>query len=261
MTDSTSPGAAVANVRAVRRAAAILKSFLERPSQSLAEVCAATGLDKGTTRRLILTLMDDGLLVLDAAGKRYRLGPIFRSFAANTTDDTDLRSLVGPRLSALTEEMQVTAFLSVWQHHHGAVCLDRFHGIRGLDFRWWAVGGIMPSNVGAASKLLLAYQSPAEIDLILAAPLGKMTEHTVTDPEELRATLRTIRAQGFALAVDDVAVGLAAVAVPVFGRGTSNEVVCALSLTGMTPQICVDDGRHYIERLRDIAARVTQTLP
>jgi hypothetical protein len=34
----------------------------------------------------------------------------------------------------------MTAFLSVFRDG-AAICLDRFHDMRGLEVRWWSVGG------------------------------------------------------------------------------------------------------------------------
>ena len=65
----------------------------------------------------------------------------------------------------------------------------------------------------------------------------------------LRAELERVRADGFAIAVDELETGLAAIAAPV--RGASGEVVAALSITGptvrMTPsrisELCTGAGR------------------
>ena len=103
MSEASGSGA-VASVRAVRRAAAILKSFIGKPQQTLAEVCAATDLDKGTTRRLILTLMDERFLVQDPGAKRYRLGPIFRRLAANAADDAVITAMNAGLAKAIENE-------------------------------------------------------------------------------------------------------------------------------------------------------------
>ena len=62
------------NVRAVARALAVLNAFAGKSLQSLAEVTQATGLDKGTTRRLLLTLINSGFVAQDPVTQHYRLG-------------------------------------------------------------------------------------------------------------------------------------------------------------------------------------------
>ena len=56
-------GSSLPRVRAVSRAAAILRSFTPvRPHLALGEVVKITGLDAGTTRRLLVTLKDERLV-------------------------------------------------------------------------------------------------------------------------------------------------------------------------------------------------------
>ena len=126
----------VVTVRAVTRALAILESFAGERLQSLAEVTRVTGLDKGTTRRLLMTMMSSGFIIQDPATQKYGLGRVIRALAPNVTEGFDIRSVALPVLNALASEFQLTAFLSVYEET-GAVCLERVHDIRG----WRSVGG------------------------------------------------------------------------------------------------------------------------
>ena len=156
------------------------------------------------------------------------------TLAPNVVDGFDLRAVCLPVLNALATEFQLTAFLSVYEET-GAVCLERVHDMKGLEVRWWSVGGALPLNCGGAPKLLLAYQAQTEIDRAVAGPLPSLTARSITDEHRLREELTKIRARGWELAIDDVVVGLSAVAVPVLGR--DNKPICAISLAGLTPQM------------------------
>src|SRR5690606_10152129 len=90
------------NVRAVVRAVAILNSFVNQPNQTLAEVTHATQLDKGTTRRLLLTLMTTGLIRFDPAAQRYSLGRAILTLATSVIDTFDIRTIAGPVLKQLS---------------------------------------------------------------------------------------------------------------------------------------------------------------
>lgn len=250
-------GKSLATVRAVQRAAAILKSFEGKGLQSLAEVTRATGLDKGTTRRLLLTLMKDGFIVLDPRSERYGLGPIIRALASGVALDVDLRALAVPVLTGLAAELQITAFLSVYQDHQ-PVCLERVHDMKGLEVRWWAVGGTLPVNCGGAPKVLLAHQGEEEIALALSRPLVAMTPKSELDPARLRQHLKSVHDRGWDLAVDDVAIGLTALAVPVLNR--DGRIACAISMAGLTPQM-IENGRPvHLARLQEAARRISARL-
>jgi DNA-binding IclR family transcriptional regulator len=70
-------------------------------------------------------------------------------------------------------------------------------------------------------------------------PLTRFTPHTITDREHLAGALDTIRAVGYATAVDEIEVGLSAVAAPV--RGAAGACVAALSISG--PSFRLDASR------------------
>lgn len=249
--------AAKDGVRAVTRALAILNAFAGRGFMTLGEIAEATALDKATARRLLLTLIGGRFVVQDGATQRYGLGGAIRALSASVVEHFDLRATAAPVLAEIAAELHTTMFISVYRDG-AAVCLDRIHDIHGMEVRWWAVGGTLPLNCGGAPKLLLAFQPPAEIDRALAQPLSHLTPKSITDPRALRRQLAQIRERGFEFAVDDVAVGLSALAVPVLdGDGT---IICALSMGGLTPQMVHRGQPRHLKRLRAAAAAVRERM-
>jgi IclR family KDG regulon transcriptional repressor len=164
-----------------------------------------------------------------------------------------MRATAAPVLAEIAAELHTTMFVSVYRDG-AAVCLDRIHDIHRMEVRWWAVGGTLPFNCGGAPKLLLAFQPPAEIDRALSRPLTPLTPKSIMDPRVLRRQIAKIRERGWEFAVDDVAVGLSALAVPVLDK--DNTIVCSLSMAGLTPQM-VDRGQpRYLKRLQAAAQAV-----
>ncbi|WBU52985.1 IclR family transcriptional regulator [Paracoccus sp. SCSIO 75233] len=245
------------NVRAVTRALEVLNSFAGRGSQTLAEVTNATGLDKGTTRRLLITLMQSDFIAQDSITHQYKLGRAIRELASNVEDARDLRVILRPVLEELAVDLSVTAFLSVFKDD-SAVCLDRVHDMRGIEVHWWTVGGTLPLNVGGAPKLLLAYQPDEVVERLIDGSIARMNEMSITSRDELIERLKLIRDRGWECAVDDVALGLTALAIPIFDRDGS--VICALSVAGLTPQMMRGDEPIYLERLQKTAAKVRRDL-
>ena len=237
--DDAREGAGAPNVRAVTRALAILSSFAGKRMQSLAEVTNATGLDKGTTRRLLLTLVQGGFVAQDRASQRYRLGRAIRDLASDVAADLDLRAIAQPFLNDLASELRCTTFISVYESGD-AVCLDRIHDVKGIEVHWWAVGGTLPYNCGGAPKLLLALQEPDEVARVLERPPVALTPKSLVERGALLRALARIRRRGWECAVDDVVLGLTALAVPV--RDAAGGLVCAVSIAGLTPQM-IERGR------------------
>jgi len=245
------------NVRAVARALAVLKSFAGKSIQSLAEVTNTTGLDKGTTRRLLLTLINSGFVAQDPMTQHYRLGPAIRDLAADVADYLDLRTIALPVMTEVASELRFTAFISVYNDGH-VICLDRIHDMKGIEVHWWAVGSALPYNCGGAPKLLLAYKSHEEIDRVLQREPVAMTPKSVMDRATLKRRLVTIRERGYECAIDDVAVGLTALAVPV--RGRASEIVGAVSIAGMTPQMVSRSRPLHLKRLEEAAGLIGRRL-
>jgi DNA-binding IclR family transcriptional regulator len=245
-------------VRAVDRAMHLLLAFAVKPKQPLADLARTANLDKATARRLLVTLMGTGFVVQDPQTQLYGLGDAIRVLSSSVVENFSLRAIARPVLTALAADLQVTSFLSIYRDH-SAVCLDRVHDMRGIELRWWPVGGTMPLNCGGAPKLLLAYQSTAEIERALALPLEPLTAKSVIDPAVLRRRLTQIRDRGWEWAVDDVSLGLTAAAVPVMNA--AGDILCAVSITGLTAQLAPYSRSVHLDRLRQAADQIRQAIP
>jgi DNA-binding IclR family transcriptional regulator len=92
----------------------------------------------------------------------------------------------------------------------------------------------MPLHCGAGPRVLLAHLPPAEIERALAKPLAALTPRSVVASARIRADLGRIRRTGYAFAADDIVLGVAGLAVPVFDR--AGRARGALSIAGLTPQ-------------------------
>ena len=246
------------NVRAVTRALAVLNSFIGKSAQSLAEVTNATGLDKGTTRRLLITLMDNGYIAQDPSTQQYKIGRALRKLAADVPDEFDLKTIAAPVLTELSGELHMTAFISFYDQGE-VICLDRIHDMKGIEVHWWAVGGSLPYNCGGAPKLLLAFQPEPEIERAFGREPVAMTPKSIIDRSLLRLRLHAIREQGWEFAVDDVVLGLSALAVPI--HGLDGQIIGAISLAGLTPQMCGPAGEPVqLERLRIAGEAIERRL-
>jgi IclR family transcriptional regulator, KDG regulon repressor len=244
-------------VRAVSRALAILRTFEGGQALSLGEVASAANLDKGTARRLLLTLIEARFVTQEPQTQRYSLGSAIRALAATVPEDAGLRSVAKPVLVTLAAELHMTVFLSVYRNGH-AICLERFHDQQGMEVRWWQVGGTLPLNCGGAPKLMLAFQPDDEIERVLAQPLVALTPKSIVDANVLRARLSRIKKQGYCFAIDDVALGLAALAVPILDR--EGELLCAISMGGLTPQMSLRGRPIQLARLRAAAEEIRVRL-
>ncbi|MBO6814918.1 MAG: IclR family transcriptional regulator [Rhizobiaceae bacterium] len=228
-------GATLPRVRAVSRAIAIMRAFTpEEQHLPLFRIAEITGLDAGTTRRILVTLRDEGIVAQDSDTGHYSLTIKVMSFAGAVPEERSLKDVSADLLDRLSNEVGATVFLSVFNEDE-AVCLARYHGTAPVQVRWWTVDGGLPLNTGAAPRLLLAYQPEDARERILASELTALTPKSIVSGEVLRKDIEAIREAGWSYARDDVAQGLSAIAAPI--RDGTGKVVAAVSLGGLTPLI------------------------
>lgn len=250
----------LAPVRSVERAVALLQAFrAEQPRQSLAELARATGLDKGTTRRLLHTLMACDLIEHDRRSQRYALSVGLLTLANAVGTGRELRELSAPILTELSERTGSTSFLFV-PHDGRALCLQRVRAaVPTFDANWFEVGGIMPLNCGGAARVIFAYSSPAQQELALTHPLPARTPFSQTEGWQLREAALRIRTQGYEVAIDDFYIGMCGTGVPVFDR--HGEMVAAVSISSLTSLIAPDGRPRYLEDLRRAAGEIGRLVP
>lgn len=257
MTPVASEALAGSTVRAVSRALAILRAFEGNRQLQLRDIAEAARLDRGTTRRLLLTLMAEGAILQDEDSGQYSLGPMIRRLA-RSLGDVDLRELAAPLLRELAAELGLTVFLSEYRDH-SAICLDRYHDHKGMEVHFWPIGGSLQVNCGGAPKLLLAWQSDDKIDRAMARPLTALTAESIVDRRRLKKHLKLIRQRGWELAVDDVVIGLSALAVPLLN--TQDQLCGCISVAGLNDQMIKRGEPVYLGRLLELREKMRPLLP
>lgn len=189
---------------------------------------ATLSLPRTTIYRILNTLHRHGMVWRDEGGA-YHLGRRLLKLASHVAarvSDIDLAAICQPFLDRLAAELGEGIKLSVIDQQ-GILVLAASQGRREYALTV-APGQRMPIHAGAASKLLLAYLPPEELDDWLSRPLAAYTAKTITDPKRLRAELGRIRRLGWARDRGENAPSIMAFAAPVFSK--SGKLEAALSV-------------------------------
>lgn len=241
--------------KSVGRALAILKTFdAKQRLLSLSDISGRLGYDKASVWRLLLTMQQHGFIDQDPVTRRYSLGWAILELGASVPVRMDLRDIVRPVMTQLAAETGLTVFFAVLANHR-ALCAERVDGSSSFMLRVWPPGTTLPLHCGAAPRILLAHLPDDEISAVLARPLEPLTPRSQTSKRVLWQEIRAIRRRGWALSVDDVAVGGAALGMPV--RDAADRVVGAISVSALRHEIvgarrhlrrCLDGVVHALER-------------
>jgi DNA-binding IclR family transcriptional regulator len=250
---------ASSGIQVIDRAVSLLRllASADEPMR-LGEVATGSGLSPSTTRRILASLVENGLCEQGADGT-YRLGLGTFELGQRAGEGIDLRDRGRPVLQELANTSHLTSFLCI-RREWGATCIERVDGRYAFSLAL-TIGGTLPLHVGAAPRALLAYESDEAIrDYLRAAqPLERFTDKTLTDPEAVLADLRESRERGWIVSDEDVTPGVAALAVPVFGHD-SPRPIAAVSIAGLHPQVLGDRTDELVATLRDAAERLSREL-
>lgn len=223
-------GSSLPRVRAVTRAIAILRAFTSgRPHLALGEIVKLTGLDAGTTRRLLVTLRDEGLIRQDPATGLYSASIGLLELSRAVPESLSLTGLIEQRIKKLAQETQTTVYLSTISGDM-ALCTARHNGGLAIEVRWWAVGEQRHFNKGTGPRVLLAFLKPDRQEQLITQTLELDTNQAAI----LRDELEDIRIQGVIVKHDEIASGLSAMAVPLLDH--SGSILASISTGGLTPR-------------------------
>lgn len=109
----------------------------------------------------------------------------------------------------------------VWlmvEEHGKAYYLYKTGGEQAVESGAYTLGSSWPLNTTAGGKVVLAHMDDEAVDAVIDRHgLGSMTPNSITDREELKSELDTIREEGIAFDDEEAAVGIRSVAAPVRG--------------------------------------------
>ncbi|MGW1028028.1 IclR family transcriptional regulator [Streptomyces sp. NPDC002577] len=226
-TEMTSSGSG--GVQSVDRAISVLEILAQRGEAGVSEVAAEIDVHKSTAFRLLGALEARGLV--EQAGERgkYRLGFGIVRLAGAVTGRIDITQQGRPVCERLAEEVGETVNIAVMQEHY-AINLYQVRGPAAVTAHNW-VGQLTPLHATSSGKILLAHLPAKERAALLSdAGLEKITPHTITSKTKLEKNLAEARERGYAYTLEELEIGLHAVAAPI--RNRDGEVIASLSASG-----------------------------
>lgn len=192
---------------------------------SLSELARRSGLHLSTAQRRATELVAAGALERDDAGL-YRIGLWLWEVGSLAPRSSSLREVALPYLEDLYVVTRENVQLAV-RDGTEVVFVERIAGRSAVPVLT-RVGGRFAPHATGVGLVLLAHAPTEVLEEVLAGGLTRYTDRTITDPEQLRRVLATVRRDGYAVsagAVTDDAVSIAAPVADPDGR-----VIAAVSL-------------------------------
>jgi DNA-binding IclR family transcriptional regulator len=242
-------------VQSVDRAVTILELLAVHGTAGVTQLARELGVHKSTASRLVAALERRRLVEQVEDRGHYRLGVGVLKLAGATTARLDLAQEARPVCRRLASETGETVNLAVLSG--GAVLyVDQVSGTSTLSSYNW-VGQHIPIHATSNGKALVSDLDGPELTRVLGE-LVAYTPSTVTERAVLDAQLVEVRERGFAMAADELDVGLTAVAAPV--RDAHGDVVASVSVSG--PSFRFDEARiaEIVPLVRNATAEISGRL-
>ncbi len=240
-------------VEALARGLDVLSCFDARhPTMSLSEVAVAAGLARPTARRLLLTLAELGYV--RASGTGYALTPKVLDLGIAYTSSLGLWDLARPHLETLVSRTGESSSMAQLDGsdivYVARVSVPKIIALR-VD-----IGTRFPAELTSQGKVLLAALSEEQVAQALAQPTRSGLPPRPYDADALTAELVGVRAQGWALADEQLAPGVRSVAAPV--RDATGAVRAAMNVTVHAAETSTETLLHdHLPLLLQTAGRVS----
>ncbi|MCW0180218.1 MAG: IclR family transcriptional regulator [Zavarzinia sp.] len=192
----------------------------------LSDLAGQAGLPVSTAHRLIAAFERQRLITRVARG-RYVAGMGLAELAADRRQV--LINASRPLLRRLARQQKRTAHLGILEAEMVTYLVKEAGGPGKVFTR--EMMQLEAYCTGIGKVLLAGLDKPVRERYLAGGPFPRLTDTTLTEPDQLRAAIATIAERGFAEDDAEMAEGLHCVAVPLHDR--QGRVVAAISLTGL----------------------------
>ena len=236
----------------------VLGAFGEhRPTMSLTEAAAVTGLSRAAARRVLLTLAELGYV--EQNGRDFTLAPRILELGFAYLSIRPWIERAEPLMKELSRECGAACSAAILQGSE-TVIVARTPASAWLMTMGVGVGTRLPAFHTALGRIQLGFVDEAElVRRLSAARIEAYTPNTVVDVSGLIERVKTDHLQGFSIVDEELEPGLRALAVPLVAR--SGEAVGAIDLSAHANRTTRNEMRDvFLPRLRQAAEKISRAL-
>jgi DNA-binding IclR family transcriptional regulator len=198
--------------------------------RQLSEIVKQSGLTKPTVRRILIALIDNGLLEQDE-GRKYFAGPETYALGILAAARFDIHRLARDVLVRIAASSEDAALLSI-PRGSDTVCIAREEGNYPLRSHVLQPGHRHPLGCGAPGIALLSCLSDEEVEAVLAANAKRLaTDYPRVTRDLIWRQVKDARKLGYALNAGLIFEGSWGVAVVV--KDPAGAPVAALGIAGV----------------------------
>lgn len=225
-------------VQTIERVSSILDVLGKFPRGiSVGELSEKVGLPKGSTHRLLSSLVYFDFVSQNKSTKKYHLGFKLVQLGNLLLNQIDLRNEARPFMQELAKKTGETIHLVILDQNE-ALYIDKVAlNQTGLQMMS-RVGLRIPIHSTSVGKILAAYLAEDELDRIINEnDFSRQTQNTITNISLFKEHLKNVRACGYAIDDEENEKGIRCVAAPI--RSANGEVLAAVSISGPSIRLSI----------------------
>lgn len=245
-------------VKSAERALALIEYVAENRTVSFTQVMRDLQLPRSSASGLIATLLNSGWLVHDPAGRGYTLGLRAWQVGEQYSGHRDLALLAKPIMDRLRTELGETIQLAKLDGVEN-VYIAISESAQPMRLQS-SVGMRLKAHATGIGKSLLAMLDRGEVlKRFDGIELPKLTEHTVSNLDDLIVRVDEARARGWSIDDEEFVSGCRCVAVPLLIKSSGEPMAISVTMpTSRTAigwpeslvgplQAAADEIRHAVE--------------
>jgi IclR family transcriptional regulator, pca regulon regulatory protein len=241
-------------IEALARGLEVITAFRPgRPVMTLAEVATATDLARPTARRILLTLEELGYV--RTAERGYSLTPRVLDLGVSYVRSMGLWEVARPHLERLVERTDESC--SIAQLDGSDIVYVARVAVPKIVALAVQIGTRFPALSTSLGKVQLAALPPDELERVLAEPTRSgLVPRWQPDRAERDAVLREVRARGWALTDEQLALGIRSIAAPL--RDGSGRVIAGVNVNCHAAETSVEYLlEHHLPLLLQTAGEIS----
>jgi DNA-binding IclR family transcriptional regulator len=244
-------------IQLIDRVFDILEYLSQSPdSKGPTQIAQAVGLSKSTVYRLLSSLQQRGYIEKSESGM-YHIGVKLVEVASNHINNLELQTEARPYLIEMQAELGLIVHLGILDGAEIVYVekMDISPNLRGYT----QIGLRVPAQCSSLGKCILAQMSGDQLDYIMSScKFEQYTVNTITNLPDLKAHLREVRQQGWAMDNEEYILGHRCVGAPIYDyRG---EIIAAVSASGPTTLFTDDIIPQATKRIQTAAADISRRL-
>lgn len=248
----------VATVKSADRVLDIFELFAERREPiNLTELSRELDMPASSAHKLLQNLLARGYLEADKQGKTFRLGHKLFEIGSKYAQRTDLAGEFQLSAQKMIDELNESVFLTIKNGDMALYIAEKqsTHPVRFVSH----LGMQLPLHATAMGKVLLSGMTDEDIHKLYPdKQLGRLTDTTITDFDELMRQIRQIRAEGVGYSMGESVHGIRCVAAPVYGA--PGQIASALGVSmpeaRWEPNLWERIGRAVVQGAKEISTKL-----